>query len=198
MSTPIEDVYRVTLQGRAGYGDALRLTLHYRLTVAGALNSFNVLLQALRDNMMSVYMQVVHNSAVCDKITIRSYTDPVVGGDLAVSQVGGISGDPLPQQIAPQVIWYTDFIGPRYRGHNHFWYTGESKLTAGVWTSGALTEFATAADSMVVVNDELTNLIPWMQLVVLSKSLQQAEDVTSRVITQDPRNQLSRTIGRGA
>lgn len=198
MSTPIADCYKFTLVGRAGYGDALRLSLNYRLTVAGALQPFTILAQAFEANAASILMQVCHNSAVLDKITIRSYTVPVTGVDHAVSITGGISGDPLPQQIAPQVVWYTAFIGPRYRGHNHLWYTGESKLTAGVWTPAAITEFETAVDSLIVVNDLLTNLIPWMQLVILSKELSQAEDVISRVVTSDPRNQLSRTIGRGS
>lgn len=199
MPIAVGDIYKVIVKAQAGYGDDLDLVLHYTpATLFVPSDPLGTILDDFAALALVSLSQICSNVITFNKLQSRTLTLPVQGKELLVSVAGTQTGDPLPQQIAVQFLWQTDFLGRRFRGHNKMFYPSEAVLTGGVWTTAFLSTCDNVANDLTQLFDAATGLVPHWDLVVFSKANQAGEYVTSHQVTNDPRSQLSRTIARGS
>lgn len=73
--------------------------------------------------------------------------------------VGGVTGDPLPRQVAGLLSFKTQYAGPRYRGRMYIPFPGESDNdTDTTPTASAITRFDALLDK-VIANVNLTGAV---------------------------------------
>jgi len=165
----IGDVIRVAFEGRAGYGDLLVTTLHFRVitsTLVGFQEEMQELLTGIESDVMPDFLATMNNVSTLDRIVARSVEGPPIGTEVLVGTTGSRTGDPLPQQLSAEILWRSALLGRRYSGRQKMWPAVEGDIAAATWTSGyrtSLTTYAESASTLISTSDAS------FQLTVYSK-----------------------------
>jgi hypothetical protein len=194
---PVGDVIRVAFEGRAGYGDQIVTTFHWRVTATTQptfQDEMTELLALVQSEVVPSFLATFNASAIIDRLVARSVEGPPIGTELLLGNTGSRSGDPLPQQLSAEILYRTALLGRRYSGKQKLWPPTETDIAAATWTAAYVSALGTYANAVTTILD---NGSEFFAPTVFSKKFGFDNLITNFRVVNDPRTQRTRTIGFG-
>jgi hypothetical protein len=194
---PVGDVIRVAFEGRAGYGDQIVTTFHWRVTATTQptfQDEMTELLALVQSEVVPSFLATFNASAIIDRLVARSVEGPPIGTELLLGNTGSRSGDPLPQQLSAEILYRTALLGRRYSGKQKLWPPTETDIAAATWTAAYVSALGTYANNVTTILD---NGSEFFAPTVFSKKFGFDNLITNFRVVNDPRTQRTRTIGFG-
>lgn len=195
----IGDIFKLAVVSSFGLGQACVNTFHYKqLTTFLGFSPVDILAEDWQAVVQPNYLGIMPTSMLLEQLQIRQ----VSGGELsldfpvAVGGTGGTGGT-LPPMDCALISWRTGLIGRANRGRTYLTAPFESFQDAGTLTTGALDQYQTLADSMILIHDGITGLIPHFQLVIFHTNAADSPEVAQGLVRNLIATQRRRRVGVG-
>lgn len=191
----VNQIYRLAVQSTVNFADDIVNVFHYRQVLSMIGNPAEELANQWVTDVLPSYRNVIPAAIAIQTVQVRPIPPATEFFDLTLpTTLGTLAGETLPLTSAPIITWKSDFIGRSKRGRSYMPPITESHQDTGVLGAGIktlLNTFAVAAKLLPPGGSE-----QW-QLVIYSRTLDSAVDVTAHIVRDFLATMRSRKQGVG-
>lgn len=195
----INSIYRLSVEGQC-LDSGLVNVVHYRCDQSNGSteDEMNALASLFASEIIPIYQTLCPTSVAFTGLKVRTTTLPRQGLDWPVTANGSSASDQVANQVSPELILRTRFLGASYRGRMFLFPCSEGDINSGSLTLAYRTAATNMAGAMQVLSGTVGGTPFEFELCIYSKKLSSATPVASWQMPFYARTQRRRRVGKGS